>query len=203
MPFWRWLYFSSSDFECQELIKQRFWQRLWSVYIRWNQRDFHQFSWNPAFSNVIFINEFNLFTPTADFLFLTLKSWFYSCIHPANIADLHFHSLWQAPTPQRQKIPYYCFYSSKISSMTCDWSDAHFSLVRKTIWPIRICAAHYKSIFFSNLAWSKSQYVYYKRTCIHTHFKNFGLSKTLPFSKYKTKIRSPWLILWDTTTICV
>ena len=48
MPFWRWLYFSSSDFECQELIKQRFWQRLWSVYIRWNQRDFHQFSWNPA-----------------------------------------------------------------------------------------------------------------------------------------------------------
>ena len=93
VPFWRWLYFSSSDFECQELIKQRFWQRLWSVYIRWNQRDFHQFSWNPAFSDVIFINEFNLFTPTADFLFLTLKSWFYSCIHPANIADVHFHSL--------------------------------------------------------------------------------------------------------------
>ena len=71
-----------------------------------------------------------------------------SCTHPANIAAIHFHSLWQAPTPQRQKNPYYCFYWSKISSMTCDWSDAHFSLVKKTIWPIRICAAHYKSIFF-------------------------------------------------------
>ena len=32
---------------------------------------------------------------------------FYSCTHPANIfcniADVHFHSLWQAPTPQRKK----------------------------------------------------------------------------------------------------
>ena len=41
--------------------------------------------------------------------------------------------------------------------------------------------------FFSDLAWSKSQYVYYKPTCIHTHFKNFGPCKTLPFSKYTTK----------------
>ena len=120
-------------------------------------------------------------------MFLTLKSWFYSCTHRVNIADVHFHSLWQAPTPQRQENPYYCFYWSKISSMTCDWSDAHFSFVRKTIWPIRICAVHYKSIFFSDLAWSKSVYVYYKPTCIHTHFKNFGPCKTLPFSKYTTK----------------
>ena len=41
--------------------------------------------------------------------------------------------------------------------------------------------------FFSDLAWSKSQYVYYRPTCIHTHFKNFGPCKTLPFSKYTTK----------------
>ena len=27
-----------------------------------NQSDFHQFSWSPAFSDIIFINEFNLFT---------------------------------------------------------------------------------------------------------------------------------------------
>ena len=24
-------------------------------------------------------------------------------MQPANIADIHFHSLWQAPTPQEQK----------------------------------------------------------------------------------------------------
>ena len=56
--------------------------------------------------------------------------------------------------------------------------------------------------FFSNLAWSKSQYIYYKPAYIHTHLKNFGLSKTLLFSKHTTKIRSPWLTVWDTTTIC-
>ena len=39
----------------------------------------------------------------ADFLFLTLKWWFYSCMQTAKIADVYFYSLWQAPTPQRQK----------------------------------------------------------------------------------------------------
>ena len=55
--------------------------------------------------------------------------------------------------------------------------------------------------FFSNLARNKSQGVYYKPTCIHMHFKNFGPSKTSPFSKYTTKISSPRLPAWDTTTI--
>ena len=123
-------------------------------------------------------------------------------MQPATIADFHFHSLWQATTPQRQKNPCYCLYWSKISPPTRDWSDAHFSLARKTIQPIRICAVYYKSIFFSNLAWSKSQYVYYKPKCIHTHFKKFGPGKTLPFSKYTTKISSPRLPVWDTSTIC-
>ena len=97
-------------------------------------------------------------------LVLTLKSWFYCCMQPTNIADIYFHSLWQNPLHKGnkgKKTPYYCFHRSKISSMTCDWSDAHFSLVRKTIWPIRICAVFYKSIFFSNLAWRKSQYVFF------------------------------------------
>ena len=40
---------------------------------------------------------------------------------------------------------------------------------------------YYKSIFFSNLAWSKSQGVYYKPTCIHMHFKDVGPSKTYLF----------------------
>ena len=70
--------------------KHRFQQRLWSACMRWNQSDFHQFSWSPAFSDIIFIHKFNLFTPTADFLFLTLKSWFSSCMQPAKIADIHF-----------------------------------------------------------------------------------------------------------------
>ena len=49
--------------------KHRFTLRLWSVCIRWNQSGFHQFSQSPALSDIIFINEFNLFIPTADFLF--------------------------------------------------------------------------------------------------------------------------------------
>ena len=102
---------------------------------------------------------------------------------------------------QGSKNPCYCFYWSKISPSTCDWSDAHFSLVKKNLQPIRICAVYYKSIFFSNLAWSKSQGVYYKPTYIHMHFKNFGPGKTFPFSKYTTKISSPRLPVWDTTTI--
>ena len=41
----------------------RFRQRLWWVPKRWNQSDFHKFSWSPA-----------------DFLFSTLKSQFYSYV---------------------------------------------------------------------------------------------------------------------------
>ena len=77
--------------------KHRFRQRLLSVCMRQNQSDYHQFSWGPALSDIIFWNESTLFTPTAYYLFLTWKSWFYSCTHPADIADIHFHSLWQAP----------------------------------------------------------------------------------------------------------
>ena len=36
---------------------------------------------------------------------------------------------------------------------------------------------YYKSIFFSNLAWSKSQGVYYKPTCIHIYFNILVLVK--------------------------
>ena len=102
--------------------KHRFRQRLWLVCMRQNQNDFHQFSWSPA-----------------EFLFSTLKSWFYSCQQPANLADIHFHSVWQAPTTQRLKNPNDCFHWS-----TSNWSDAHFSIVRKTILPIRIFAVYYK-----------------------------------------------------------
>ena len=41
---------------------------------RWNQNDFHKFSWSPA-----------------DFLFSTLKSQFYSCQQPENLANIYFH----------------------------------------------------------------------------------------------------------------
>ena len=129
MPFWRWLYFSSSDFECQELIKQRFWQRLWSVYIRWNQRDFHQFSWNPALFLWRYLHKWIYLVYTNSWLLVfNLEVMILQLYTPSKHC---WHSLWQAPTPQRQKIPYYYFYCSKISSMTCDWSDVHFSLVRK------------------------------------------------------------------------
>ena len=77
--------------------KHRFRQRLWPVCMRQNQSDFHQFSWSPA-----------------DFLFSTLESWFYSCQQPANLADIPFHSFWQALTTQRQKNPKNCFHWSKI-----------------------------------------------------------------------------------------
>ena len=39
----------------------------------------------------------------ADFLFLTLKWWFYNRMQTAKIADVYVYSLRQAPTPQRQK----------------------------------------------------------------------------------------------------
>ena len=51
-----------------------------------------------------------MFTPTADFLFLTLKSWVYSCTHPAYI---HFHSLWQNPHHKGKKTQTIVFTSQK------------------------------------------------------------------------------------------
>ena len=51
----------------------RFRQRL-RVSKRWNHNDFHKFSWSPA-----------------DFLFSTLKSQFYSCQQPENLANIYFH----------------------------------------------------------------------------------------------------------------
>ena len=133
-------------------------------------------------------------------MLLTLKSWFYSWRQPANIADIHFHSLWQAPTPQGQKTHVIVFTGQKF----------HLQLVIGQMLISRLwekpsnLSEFVQSItnqFFSNLAWSKSQGVYYKPTCIHMHFKNFGPSKTFPFSKYTTKISSPRLPVWDTTTI--
>ena len=141
----------------------RFRQRLWPVCFRQNKSDFHQFSWSPAFSDIIFINESNLFTTTDDFFFLTLKSWFYSCMPPANTADIHFHSLWEASTPQRQKRPILFFSLAKnfIQDLWLFRCSSCFSLVKKIIWPIRICAVYYKSYsFFSNLTWSKSLFEY-------------------------------------------
>ena len=60
--------------------QHKFWQKLWSVCLRQNKSDFYQFLWSPAFSDIIFIYEFNLFTIMADFLFSALKSWFYNCM---------------------------------------------------------------------------------------------------------------------------
>ena len=128
--------------------KHRFRPRVWSVCMRWNQSDFQQFSW------------FNLITPTADFLFLTLKSWFYSCMQPANIADIHFYSLCQAPTPQRQKTHTIVFTDQK----------SHLRLVIGQLlifhfWknhPIyqNLCSLLQIIFFFFNLACSIFQYVY-------------------------------------------
>ena len=66
--------------------KHRFRQRLWSVCVRQNQNDFHQFSWSPTY-----------------ILFSNSKSWFYSCQEPVNHADIHSHSLWQAPSQHKGK----------------------------------------------------------------------------------------------------
>ena len=56
--------------------KHRFRQRLWSVCVKQNQNDFHQFSWSPT-----------------DILFSNSKSWFYSCQEPVNHADIHSFTL--------------------------------------------------------------------------------------------------------------
>ena len=142
--------------------KHRFRQRLWSVCVRQNQNDFHQFLWSPTY-----------------ILFSNSKSWFYSCQEPVNHADIHSHSLWQAPTTQRQKKPILLF--SVVKNFIFNlW------LVR---WPFLNCEKNhptYKDLCillqilfrFVNLAWSKSQYVYDKQTYLDTHFKRFGPGKT-------------------------
>ena len=134
--------------------KHRFRQRLWSVCMRQNQNDFHQFSWSPA-----------------DFLFSTLNSWFYCCQQSANLADIQFHSLWQAPTIQRLKNPKDFFHWS-----TSNWSDAHFSIIKNHSTYQNFCSLLQITFCFVNLAWSKSQYVYDRPTHLHTrsHFKKFG-----------------------------
>ena len=71
--------------------------------MRRNQNDFHQFSWSPAFSDIIFIDESSLFAPMAAFLFLNLKSWYQSCLQPANFAEIHFHSLGKPPHHKGKK----------------------------------------------------------------------------------------------------
>ena len=121
----------------------------------------------------IFINESNLFTTTDDFLFLTLKSWFYSCMPPANTADILFHSLWEASTPQRQKKPILFFSLTKnfIQDLWLFRCSSCFSLVKKIIWPIRICAVYYKSYSFLQiyLGVNLCLYAMYdKPTYIHT-----------------------------------
>ena len=84
----------------------RFRLRLQSVYMEAKSEWFSPILTKSSF---LFINEFNLFTPKADFLFLTLKSWFYSCVQSVNIVDIHFHSLWQAHTTKTKK-PYCRFH---------------------------------------------------------------------------------------------
>ena len=114
----------------------------------------------------------------ADFLFLTLKSWFYSCTHPTNIADVNFHSLLAlAPTPQKQKNPYYCFHWSKISSPTYDSSDAYFSLMKNCPTYQNLCSL-LQIIFFQ--IWHVvylSMYMTSHHRC--SYFKNSGPGKTL------------------------
>ena len=100
-------------------------------------------------------------------------------MQPANVADIHFHSLSQAPTPQRQKNPYYYFYRSKNSSATCDWPDAHFQFMKNHPTYQNLCKSLQIIFLFSSLTWSIPQYVYDKATYIHTHFKKFS-----PVSKY-------------------
>ena len=163
--------------------------------MRWSQNDFHQFSWSAASSDITFKNEFNLFTSKNDHLFSTLKSWFYSYMQPANIANIHFHSLWQAPATQRQKNPYYCFHWTKYSSVACNWPDAHFSLAKNHPTYQNLCSLLQIIFLFSNLTWSIPQYVYDKSTYTH-------ISKSLVLFLNIKKVSSPWLPVSDTTIIC-
>ena len=82
-------------------------------------------------------------------------------MQPANIAGIYFHSLWQAPTPQRRKNPYFCFHWSKISFTICDWSDAHSHLWEKPTSLSEFAQFYYKSFFFK-LASSKSHYLLHR-----------------------------------------
>lgn len=98
--------------------------------------DFHQFSWSPAFSDIIFITEFKVFTPMADFLFLTLKWWFYSwCLLLFTLVS---------PSLQGQK--------SHIIVATDKKFHLQLVIGQKVIshlsWPIRICAVYCKSYIF-------------------------------------------------------
>ena len=122
--------------------RHRFRQRLWSACMGWNQSDFHQFSWSSALSNTIFINEHNLFTPKADFLFLT-----YSCLQPTNIADIHFHSLCQAPHYKGKKT-YTIVFTGQKFHLRLVIGQILISHVSKTILLIRTCAVYHKLFFF-------------------------------------------------------
>ena len=114
----------------------------------------------------------------------------------ANTADIHFHSLWQASTPQRQNKPILFFSLAKnfIQDLWLFRCSSCFSLVKKTIWPIRICAVYYKSFSFFHIYHGLNLCLYTmydKPTYIHTHYKKFGPGKPFTVSKYTTKISSP------------
>ena len=83
--------------------KHRFRQRLLSVCMRQNQSDYHQFSWSPAFSDIIFWNESTLFTPTAYYFFFNLEVMILQLYASTRYC---WHSLsftLASPTPLRQK----------------------------------------------------------------------------------------------------
>ena len=98
----------------------------------------------------------------ADFLFLTLKSWFYSCTHPTNIADVNFHSLLAlAPTPQKQKKPILLF--SLVKNFISDlWFIRCLFLTYEKLSNLSEFVQFITNNFFSNLACSISQYVHDK-----------------------------------------
>ena len=153
VPFWRRFHFSSLD--CK---------RLWSACLRQNQSDFCQFSWSPTFSDRIFRTEFKVLTPMADFLFLTLKSRFYSCLAPANIAVTNFGK----PPHHKGKKPmllfslvknfFYDFWLVRCLYLTCKENHPTYQNLGRLLQIIYI---------FFYLAWSKSQYVYDRLTYKH------------------------------------
>ena len=153
VPFWRRFHFSSLD--CK---------RLWSACLRQNQSDFCQFSWSPTFSDRIFRTEFKVLTPMADFLFLTLKSRFYSCLAPANIAVTNFGK----PPHHKGKKPmllfllvknfFYDFWLVRCLYLTCKENHPTNQNLGRLLQIIYI---------FFYLAWSKSQYVYDRLTYKH------------------------------------
>ena len=121
-----------------------------------------------------YLHEFNLFTPMTDFVFLTLKSWFYSWMQPTNIADIHFHSLWQAPTTTKAKKIILLFTLVKcfrFQLVICQMLISHLWKLSNQSEFVQFITNQF---FFSNLAWSKSQYVYDKPAYILKHLKKFG-----------------------------